>query len=153
MADAGSAAAGSAAEGGSPDTIELDPQLGVPLRTPRQAAAWQVMQDTERSRRVRDAWSTWRLSVSASLFLPLFAEEEPQAQPGGEEAATRSAEAVAVAVFIAERRLRTLGRAFRALWAYASLNREVWRRGHKCLLARERACTPQRCARCHRSVL
>jgi hypothetical protein len=167
-------AASSDDEGGEAADIELDVVLGVRLASPKQAAAWAVLQDDTVVHTLRAAWRAWRAALapaprvgsgsggsgsesgsesdeSHTLALPEgdAAAVEPAAHAvwegsddegvGGSSAASTPPRAPPVAqrvaVWVTARRLRRLLRALRALRAHAWLQREVWRRGHKALLA------------------
>jgi len=145
--------------------LELDPQLGVPFASPAQSAAWEAMQSRSHARKLRTAWSAWREEVHAlgvqsgagkhptgghvvrALFGPTpagNAADGSQSADGDENEDDERVffspkTATGLAAFVTARRLRQLNRAFGALWSYTRLHREVWRRGHRAVLAAERA--------------
>lgn len=141
--------------------FDIDVVLGVRLASPQQAAAWEALRAETEEHALRRAWLTWRAAVaddaaSSGSDAPSERHAEQPRQPGsacgagsaassdGEEAdapdAAAAAQRAKLAAFATARRLRALSRAWRALRGHAWLQREVWRRGHRALMARNGAC-------------
>jgi hypothetical protein len=152
MADASaSAALPSAGDAGA--CVELDVFLGVPLATARQAAAWELLRCHEAAHRLQAAWHRWRAACAhtdahsgsgGESACSAGDEASPAREAEQEEEASAVAAGTRVALFAAARRLRCLARCVRCLAAHAWLQREVWRRGHRALMARDGACVAPR---------
>lgn len=148
------------AEAGNAE-FDIDVVLGVRLATPKQAAAWAALRLETEEHTLRRAWLTWRAAVAEDASSGSDAPSEQRAEQaqlpgsasgahsaasssGGEEAeapgAADAARVAKLAAFATARRLRSLSRAWRALRGHAWLQREVWRRGHRALMARNGAC-------------
>ena len=154
--------------------LELDLVLGVRLASPQQAAAWAALRADTEAHLLRRAWVAWRAAAAAapeeaaSPAASASAASDDEAprrldavaawrashadagEGSGDESfdagthASSAARAVRLAAFATARRLRSLHRGWRALRDHAWLQREVWRRGRKALLARNGACATQR---------
>jgi hypothetical protein len=140
--------------------FDIDVVLGVRLASPQQAAAWAALRAETEEHALRRAWLTWRAAVaddaSSGSDAPSERHDKQARQPGsacgalsasedgGEEAdapdGADAAHVAKLAAFATARRLRALSRAWRALRGHAWLQREVWRRGHRALMARNGAC-------------
>jgi hypothetical protein len=78
----------------------------------------------------------------ATVARALFGQAGAADSADGEELVVTGVTATRLAAFVTARRLRQLNQAFRALWFFTRLHREVWRRGHRAVLAAERAFLP-----------
>ena len=135
-------------------------QRGVPQSMASQEPAAQLEAVQARALLPQGAWSAWaeevqRADLAAVARHPHDATvvKALRGQAGaadgedgdGEEVAVTAVTAARLAAFVTARRLRALNTAFRALAYYTRLHREVWRRGHRAVLAEERASLPVLC--------